>query len=59
LAPERQSLRQSLAYSNSVHLGGEEDIEYFDFTLPDEVTDYVISVHFDSSGSIDGITMES
>jgi hypothetical protein len=38
---------------------GEEDIEYFDFTLPDEVTDYVISVHFDSSGSIDGITMES
>lgn len=38
---------------------GEEDIEYFDFTLPDEVTDYVISVHFDSAGSIDGISMES
>jgi Protein of unknown function (DUF2004) len=38
---------------------GEEDIEYFDFTLPDEVTDYVISVHFDSSGKIGGISMES
>ncbi|HMT81414.1 MAG TPA: DUF2004 domain-containing protein [Azonexus sp.] len=38
---------------------GQDDIEYFDFTLPDEVTDYVISVHFDSAGSIDGISMES
>jgi hypothetical protein len=38
---------------------GEEDIEYFDFTLPDEVTDYVVSVHFDGTGSIDGFSMES
>jgi hypothetical protein len=38
---------------------GHDDIEYFDFTLPDEVTDYVVSVHFDSSGAIDGISMES
>jgi hypothetical protein len=38
---------------------GEDDIEYFDFTLPDEVTDYVVSVHFDSAGDIDGISMES
>jgi hypothetical protein len=38
---------------------GEGDIEYFDFTLPDEVTDYVVSVHFDDAGTIDGITMDS
>jgi len=38
---------------------GEDDIEYFDFTLPDEVTDYVVSVHFDESGAIDSISMES
>jgi len=38
---------------------GEGDIEYFDFTLPDEVTDYVVSVHFDVVGTIDGISMES
>ena len=38
---------------------GEDDIEYFDFTLPADVTDYVVSVHFDESGSIDGISMES
>lgn len=38
---------------------GEGDVEYFDFTLPDEVTNYVVSVHFDSAGDIDEISMES
>jgi hypothetical protein len=38
---------------------GEGNIEHFDFSLPDEVTDYVVSVHFDSAGTIDGISMES
>ena len=36
-----------------------EDEEVYDFTLPDEVTDYVISVSFDDDGEIEGITMES
>jgi len=38
---------------------GENEIENFDFTLPDEVTDYVVSVHFNESGDVDGISMES
>ncbi len=38
---------------------GENDIEYFDFTLPNDVTNYVVSVHFDGSGKIDGMSMES
>ena len=38
---------------------GEDDREYFDFTLPGEVTDYVVCVHFDDSGTIDDISMES
>jgi hypothetical protein len=38
---------------------GEDDREYFDFTLPDDVTNYVVSVHFDGSGEIDRISMES
>lgn len=38
---------------------GSNDIEYFDFTLPDEVTNYVVSVHFDEKGGIDEISMES
>jgi hypothetical protein len=38
---------------------GESDVEYFDFTLPEDATDYVVSVHFDESGAIDCISMES
>jgi len=38
---------------------GERDVENFDFTLPGEVTDYMISVHFDEEGVIDEISMES
>ena len=40
--------------------GDDEDgIRVFDFTLPGEVTDYVLSVRFDSQGDVDGISMES
>lgn len=38
---------------------GEGEVEYFDFTLPGDVTDYQISVHFDDTGTIDSISMES
>ena len=31
----------------------------FDFTLPEDVTDYVISVRFDENGKVEDITMES
>lgn len=36
-----------------------DDMEYFDFTLPGKVTDYVISVHFDGKGKVDEISMEN
>lgn len=38
---------------------GENESEYFDFTLPGDVTNYVVSVHFDEAGEIDAIAMES
>ena len=42
------------------HWGDEEDgIDTFDFTLPEEVTNYVISVAFDEEGNVDEVTMES
>ncbi|VVC85750.1 DUF2004 domain-containing protein [Sideroxydans sp. CL21] len=41
------------------HWGGEDEIETFDFTLPENVTDYVISVRFDESGLVEDISMES
>jgi len=38
---------------------GENDLEHFDFTLPGDVTDYVVTVHFDEDGDVDAIEMES
>ena len=37
----------------------EEEIDILDFTLPGRVTNYVISVEFDDSGNIGGVSMES
>lgn len=39
--------------------GDENGIDVFDFTLPGEITDYVISVRFDEFGEIEEISMES
>ncbi|SFJ00607.1 DUF2004 domain-containing protein [Planctomicrobium piriforme] len=41
------------------HWGGDDEIENFDFTLPDEITNYVISVNFDEEGNVSEISMES
>ena len=36
-----------------------DDEEVYDFTLPEDVTDYVVSVSFDDEGNIENIEMES
>lgn len=36
-----------------------DDEETYDFTLPGDITDYVVCVSFADDGSIDDITMES
>ena len=41
------------------HWGGDDGIDTFDFTLPGDVTDYVISVRFDEEGKVEDIAMES
>jgi hypothetical protein len=41
------------------HWGGDDEIERFDFTLPDDVTDYVICVRFDDKGQVAEVEMES
>jgi hypothetical protein len=41
------------------HWGEDDEFEFLDFTLPGEITNYVISVHFDAQGKIDDISMES
>jgi hypothetical protein len=37
----------------------DDGIDTFDFTLPEEVTNYVISVRFDDDGEVEEISMES
>lgn len=37
----------------------EDGIDIFDFTLPDEITHYVISVQFNEAGEVEKIIMES
>jgi hypothetical protein len=41
------------------HWGGDDEISTFDFTLPEGVTQYVISVGFDEAGEASDISMES
>jgi hypothetical protein len=41
------------------HWGEKDDLEHFDFTLPGDVTNYVISVRFDAKGKVAEISMES
>ncbi len=43
------------------HWGDEDDdgIDTFDFALPGDVTNYVISVAFDEDGQVEEVTMES
>ena len=54
--PDSAAVIGLLAFRSS---WGKGDLENFDFTLPGDVTDYVVSVHFDEKGEIDGISMES
>ena len=37
----------------------EEEMDSFDFTLPGDVTNYVICVTFDENGGVEDISMES
>ncbi len=37
----------------------DDGIDSFDFTLPDDTTNYVLSVRFDERGDVSGVSMES
>ena len=41
------------------HWGGEAEIDTFDFTLPEDATQYLISVRFSEDGEVAEIDMES
>ena len=56
-APEPRRVLELLVLRS--HWGGDDEIDTFDFTLPERITDYVISVAFDEDGEVSEITMES
>ena len=55
--PDPQHILELLVLRD--HWGGNDEIDTFDFTLPEDVTDYVISVSFNEDGAVSDITMES
>jgi hypothetical protein len=55
-SPEPAAVLELLELKSS---WGDSDIENFDFSLPGDVTDYVLSAHFNGAGEIDEISMES
>jgi Protein of unknown function (DUF2004) len=55
--PEPRQILDALVLKSEFEQGDEPDS--MDFTLPDEVTDYVICVAFNEDGVVDGISMES
>ena len=56
-SPEPSSVMDLLRLQS--HWGGDDEIDTFDFTLPDGATNYVVSVAFDDDGKVVDITMES
>ena len=54
--PEASAVVKLLALSSWQE---DDEIDDLDFTLPGDVTDYVVTVHFDDSGNVDEISMES
>ena len=56
--PEPKKVLEALQLKE--HWGDDEnEMEVFDFTLPDGVTDYVMSVRFDQAGAVEEVSMES
>ena len=59
-APEPRQVLELLELRLDEDDEGEEDeIELLDFTLPEYVTDYVISVEFDETGDVSNVSMEN
>lgn len=55
--PEPSEILDSLVLRSEFE--DDDEFDTFDFTLPGEVTDYVICVTFDEDGEVSDISMES
>jgi hypothetical protein len=41
------------------HWGGDDEVDAFDFTLPEDATNYVLCVRFDGQGQASEVVLES
>ncbi len=57
--PEPVQILQNLEFKSSWGDDYSDNMDTIDFTLPGDVTDYVLSVYFDENGQVDYVTMES
>lgn len=57
--PEPERVLELLQLVSPTEDDGDDELDLFDFTLPEGVTDYLLSVCFDEDGEISEITMES
>ena len=57
--PEPRHVLDILVFQSHWGKEGDDGIDIFDFTLPGEITNYVISVHFDEAGNVEEIEMEN
>jgi hypothetical protein len=55
--PDPQTVLELLEFKK--HWDGPDEIDTFDFTLPEDVTNYVICVKFDEFGKVSEVAMES
>jgi hypothetical protein len=57
--PSREQVLGLLVLRSHWDEEGDDGMDVFDFTLPGDVTDYVISVRFDGNGAVEDVSMES
>ena len=57
--PEPPQVLDALVLQSHWGEDDEDGIDTFDFTLPDDATNYLISVSFDENGDVAEISMES
>jgi Protein of unknown function (DUF2004) len=57
--PNPDQVLNALVLVNSWSSEGDENIDTFDFSLPEKATNYVLSVRFQDDGQVQDVSMES
>lgn len=58
-SPTQHGIIECLILRDAWASDGENRVDIFDFTLPNDLTDYVISVKFDENDEVSEVSMES